>query len=216
MRTAGSSRDTTWPVVRQAGIKLLFLRGFAAMNLRDLATEAGLQPGSLYNYFDSKEQFLFLIISSATEEIIEDVAAKVARASDPTSQIDIFVQAHIEWHTLRREEVFIGNMEMRSFSEANLKAFVAIRKRYERILIEVIERGISLNQFRIVDSTVTAFSLISMLSGMSNWYRSSGRISLSKLIAMHIELVHGMLGISDQVKIKGRRIGADKEFDPAQ
>jgi AcrR family transcriptional regulator len=205
MRTTGSSRDTTWPVVRQAGIRLLYQRGFAAMNLRDLAREAGLKPGSLYNYFDSKEQFLYLIVSSITEEITEDVSAKVARAFDVKSKVDIFVQAHIEWYTLRREEVFIGNMEMRSLSEENFKKFVGIRKRYERILIDIIEQGVSLGRFRMVDATVTAFSLISMLSGMSNWYRPSGRISLLKLIAMHIDLVHGMLGICDPTEARAHQ-----------
>lgn len=193
MRTAGSSRDTTWPIVRQAGIKLLFQRGFAAMNLRDLASEAGLKPGSLYNYFESKEQFLFLIVSSATEDIIEDVSAKVSPASNPKDKMDIFIKAHIEWFTLRRAEAFIGSMEMRSLSQENYKKFVEIRKRYERILINIIEEGIRAGQFRKLDPAVTAYSLIAMLSGVANWYKPHGRISLSKLIAIHIDLVHGML-----------------------
>lgn len=193
MRIAGTSRDTTWPVIRQAGIRLLYKRGFAAMNMRDLAKEAGLKPGSLYNYFENKHQFLFQIISSVTEEITEDVSNKISRATDPRDQLDIFVQAHIEWYTLRREEVFIGNMEMRSLSEENYRTFVIIRKRYETILSSLLERGMKQGLFRTLDPTVTAYSIISMLSGMATWYRPDGRIPLSTLIAMHIDLVRSMI-----------------------
>src|SRR5580658_10817292 len=38
--------DSAWELVRAEGL--------AALNLRDLATRVGMQPPSLYSYFDSK------------------------------------------------------------------------------------------------------------------------------------------------------------------
>ena len=53
MRKSGATREVTWPLIRKAAIDLLYTHGFNVMNLRQLSGAAGLQAGSLYNYFNS-------------------------------------------------------------------------------------------------------------------------------------------------------------------
>jgi AcrR family transcriptional regulator len=193
MRTVGSSRDTTWPVIRKAGIKLLYSHGFEAMNLRELAKESGLQPGSLYNYFSSKEEFLFRLICEVSEEILEEMTAALAPIDDPVDQIRTFVGYHIDWHTRRREETFIGNMEMRSLSAERYRTYVGLRKRYEDLLTGIIKRGCDSGAFSVQDVRVTTFSILSMLTGVSYWFRPNGRISRQGLIDIYIQMVLSIL-----------------------
>ena len=194
MRTVGSSREVTWPAIRQAGIELLYRHGFEAMNLRELAQEAGLKgAGSLYNYFGSKEDFLFRIMSEIMEEILVELEQNVGPVQGEVERIKAFVGFHIRWHTTRREETFISHMEMRSLSPARYKTYVALRKRYESFVARLITAGCKSGDFSVPDVHIFTQSLLAMLTSISNWYRVGGRVSQKRLIEIHQQMVLAML-----------------------
>ena len=59
-RTTGSHSDITRPKIRAAALRLFARHGFAAVSMRALATEVGVQAGALYNYTPDKQTLLFL------------------------------------------------------------------------------------------------------------------------------------------------------------
>ncbi|HBD34856.1 MAG TPA: TetR/AcrR family transcriptional regulator, partial [Cupriavidus sp.] len=61
---------------------------------------------------------------------------RMADVDDPMERLRRFVKFHIEWHTARKEEVFIGNMELRSLSAMQYERVASLRKRYEHHLQE--------------------------------------------------------------------------------
>lgn len=96
MRTVGSSREVTWPAIRRAGIQQLCRHGFEAMNLRELAKIAGPKGGgSLYNYFDSKGNFLFRLMCGVMEEILAELEKNVGPVTAPVERMKAFVESHI-------------------------------------------------------------------------------------------------------------------------
>jgi AcrR family transcriptional regulator len=189
-RTAGTKGEATWATIRKSAIKLIYKHGYAAMNLRQLAVEAGLRPGSLYNYFQSKEEFLFRILREILEEILADFDRTVGPiTATPVDRLLAFVEFHIRWHTERRLETFIGFMEMRSLSKARYLKYVALRKRYEDCVTDILTQGMKAGQFSIRDPRVTAFAIISMLTGTCQWYRKNGRLAQAELIGIYKDIV---------------------------
>ena len=189
-RTARSKSEATWQSIRKSGIRLIYRHGYAAMNLRQLAVESGLKPGSLYNYFKSKEEFLFRILCEILEEILADFDKTVGPVTTtPVDRLLSFVEFHIRWHTERRLETFIGFMEMRSLSKARSLKYVALRKRYEDYVTDILRQGMKAGQFSIRDPRVTAFAIISMLTGTCQWYRKNGRLRQSELIDIYQDIV---------------------------
>ena len=200
MRTVGSSREATWPAIRQAGIKLLYRHGFEAMNLRELASESGLKgAGSLYNYFGSKEDFLFRIMCEIMEEILIELEANVGPVEGPVERMLAFVEFHIRWHTGRREETFISHMEMRSLPPDRYRHYVGLRKRYEAFVMKIIVAGCKSGDFSIADPHVPTQSILSMLTAISSWYHVGGRVSLKRLVEMHQQMVLAMLRSGEKV-----------------
>lgn len=194
MRTVGSSREATWPVIRKAGIELLYRHGFEAMNLRQLAKAAGLKGGgSLYNYFDSKEDFLFRLMCEIMEEILAELEENVGPVSEPVEKVKTFVEFHIRWHTGRREETFISHMEMRSLSSERYAIYVGLRKRYEDFVVKMISAGCKSGDFSVPDVQVVTQSILSMLTSISSWYKPGGRVSQKRLIEIHIQMVLAIL-----------------------
>ncbi|MEC9102869.1 MAG: helix-turn-helix domain-containing protein, partial [Pseudomonadota bacterium] len=58
-RTAGSHSALTAPRIRAAAQSLFARHGFAAVSMRQIASEVGVQVGALYNYTPDKQSLLF-------------------------------------------------------------------------------------------------------------------------------------------------------------
>lgn len=194
MRTVGSTREVTWPAIRKAGIELLYKHGFEAMNLRELANEAGLKgAGSLYNYFGSKEDFLFRIMCEIMEEILVELETHVGPVEGAVKRLEAFVEFHIRWHTTRRQETFISHMEMRSLPPDRYRHYIGLRKKYEQFVTKLIAAGCRSGDFSVPDQHIATQSILSMLTSISNWYHVGGRVSQKRLIEMHQLMVLAML-----------------------
>lgn len=194
MRTVGSSREATWPMIRRAGVDLLYRHGFEAMNLRELAKAAGFRgKGSLYNYFESKEEFLFILMCDVMEEILRDLEANVGPVQGLLERLKAFVRFHVEWHTARREETFISHMEMRSLNPERYAVYVALRKRYEQFFAHIVLAGCKSGEFRVDDVPVAVQSILSMLTSVCTWYRPGGRVSQKDLVDIYFRMVLAIL-----------------------
>jgi len=204
-RPRNADARATWRAIRKAGIRLLFEHGFESMSLRQLAAAAGLTTGSLYNYFESKSQFLALVLCGIIETILADFRKIVDPIDDPVERLRAFVRFHIGWHTVRRAETFIGFMEMRNLSKDDYPKYTALRKQYEDYVTDILVRGVNAGVFRVTDPRVTTFALLSMLTGTANWYRRGGRLSQDELVRLHTDLVLDMLGAGAAGRERARR-----------
>lgn len=188
-RTVGSSGERTAQAIREAGVRLIYRHGFEAMGLRQLAAEVGIQPGSLYKYFETKQSLLFEIVRDHMEDLLAQLQAATAGLGDPDAQLKAFAAFHLRYHMTRRMQVYIANSELRSLDPDNRDRIVALRSRYERIVEGIVARGIEAGVFRPVDVKVTTFALIAMLTGICEWYKPDGRMSQDELVALHVDLV---------------------------
>jgi AcrR family transcriptional regulator len=194
-RTIGSSGEKTAEAVRAAGIRLIYAHGFDAMSLRQLAAEVGLQPGSLYNYFDTKQALLFEIVKTHMEELLAALNAHLEGRDDPVERLASFVSFHLRYHMRRRELVFIANSELRSLEPDNHAKIVAMRQAYEAIVVAILAAGVESGGFQIHDCRVIAFAIIAMLTGVCEWYRAAGRLSGDEIVEIYLrQVMHGITG----------------------
>jgi len=186
-------------MLRKAGVRLIARHGFEAMSLRMLATEVGVQAGSLYNYIDNKQDFLFDLLASIIRELVEELSENLAGIEDPRARLRAFVQEHITFHTRRKEEVFIGNMELRSLTPAHHREIRAMRDAYEKVLEDIIRDGIDAGYFKCADAGTAKLAILAMLTGVSTWYRPSGRHTINTLIEHYVEFTFGLLHAQEHV-----------------
>jgi len=199
LRTTGSKGETTERMLRKAGIRLIAKHGFEAMSLRALAKEVGLQAGSLYNYIDNKQDFLFSILASIIRDLVEELSVNLSRIEDPRERLRAFVDLHITFHTRRKEEVFIGNMELRSLTPENLREILRMRDAYEKVLEDIIRDGIEAGYFKSPDAGTAKLAILAMLTGVSTWYRPSGKHKIGTLIEHYVDFTFGLLHATEHV-----------------
>ena len=197
-RPAGSNGAETMRAIRQAAIERIHAHGFEAMNLRDLAADVGLRLGSLYNHVPQKQAFLGTLLEGIMQELMLDLQTQMAGLADPHERLLRFVRFHIEWHTARKKEVFIGNMELRSLTPEQYERVRALRKAYEAYLRDILTEGRKAGLWQLDDPRVTTLALLSLLTGISNWYRDDGRLTQKKLVQTYQKLAERLLGLPDK------------------
>ncbi|MCE9648982.1 MAG: TetR/AcrR family transcriptional regulator [Parvibaculum sp.] len=188
-RTAGSSGTKTLAAIREAGLQLIYKDGFEAMSLRQLAAKVGLQPGSLYNHIATKQDLLFDLIHNHMVTLLERVNAELEGIDDPLTALSVFTAFHLTYHIERKREVFIGSAELRSLEPKNRKRIVGLRRAYEDLLCDILEKGAAKKQFKIGDARVSTYAILAMLTGICTWYDPKGRIDRKALIDVHTRLV---------------------------
>jgi len=182
-RTIGSNGPKTTEAIYAAGLALIYRHGYAAMSLRQLATEVGIQPGSLYNHISTKQDLLFTLLQTHMETLLAALDEALAGIEAPEAQLRAFVAFHVNYHITRRQEVFICYSELRSLDPANYETIVTLRAQYERRLMRILARGHTERVFAIQDIPATTYAILAMLTGVCTWYNRDGRLTAEALVA---------------------------------
>jgi AcrR family transcriptional regulator len=182
-RTQGSHSDITGPRVHDAAQRLFAEHGFAAVSMRRIAAEVGVQAGALYNYIADKQALLFSLLKGHMDDLL-DARAACREADTPTARLEAFVHFHIGFHLDRPDAVFISYMELRNLSAENFAVIERLRRAYEDDLEAILRDGCAAGEFTVPDTKLATLGLIAMLTGVTTWYRPEGRLS-AEAVADH-------------------------------
>lgn len=189
-RIAGSHGPTTAAAIRRAGLALIHRHGYEATSLRQLAAAVGLRPASLYNHFPTKQALLFSLIHDHMIDLLAGTeAALEAAGRGPLARLRAFLAHHLRYHLDRKAEVFIANFELRALAPGNHAAVIGLRRRYEGLLIGLLEEEAAAGRINLPDAPVTAYAVLAMLTGACTWYKPEGRLDPEAIIALHTDLV---------------------------
>lgn len=178
-----------------AALAEFFEKGFAAARLEDIAQRAGVSKGTVYLYFDSKEEMfeaLVRAIPQANAELLESVAA------DTSVPAEVMLA-----RVLRAVGGFLRDERMMKFPRlviGEAGRFPKLAETYRREVISrgigvmsaLIERGIAEGAFRPLDAKAAAYGAISPLLFVALWRTTFERFDDAQLdgerfIEQHIE-----------------------------
>ena len=209
-RTVGSNGPKTMEAIRKAGLRLIYAQGYEAMSLRRLAAEVGIQAGSLYNHITTKQDLLFDLIKVHMDELMERLDQALEGISDPDDRLQAFIAFHVGYHITRKREVFICYSELRSLEPKNYEIVVGLRQHYERKLIGILDDGVAEGRFTVADTTVAAYGILAMLTGVCTWFRPAGRLTKEEVTDIYTGMVrHGLVRAADHATSAGQQTDAD-------
>lgn len=189
-RTQGSHSDITGPRVRAAALRLFAQHGYAAVSMRRIAEEVGVQAGALYNYTPDKQTLLFDLMRGHMEALL---AARAQTVQDPPAGVlealEAFTRFHIRFHAQKPDEVFVSYMELRSLEAGNFAVIEGLRRDYEAQLEAILRRGDAQGVFAVPEPKVSAMALIAMLTGINTWFRAGGRLGLGDVEDIYWRMV---------------------------
>lgn len=192
-RTSGSHSEITGPRLRAVAQRLFAQHGYAAVSMRQIAAEVGVQAGALYNYIPDKQG---LLVDLMTAHLTGLLAAweDEPKGAGPLAQLESFTRFHIRYHLERPDAVFIAYMELRNLEPVNFAEVEALRKRYEKVLEDILRAGQAAGVFALPDSKLATLALIAMLTGVTTWYRDEGRLSRERVGDVYWAMVRQSVG----------------------
>jgi len=187
-RTQGSHSGITGPRIRDAALRLFAQHGFAAVSMRQIAKDVGVQAGALYNYTPDKQSLLFDLMEGHMTELLATWRDQPCE-DDALAQLEAFTRFHIRFHMQRPDAVFIAYMELRNLSPQNFTAIESLRREYENTLETILKQGVTEGVFSVPDTKIATLAVIAMLNGVNTWYRAGGRLSLDEVETTYWQMV---------------------------
>ena len=193
-RKSGSNGKKTAQELQAAATRLFAKYGYAAVSMRQIASEVGVQAGALYLYTPDKQTLLYQIMDRHMDDLLEAWRVELSGTDDDSmAKIEHFVRFHIRFHLDRGDEIFIAYMELRNLTEENFILIERKRRAYEGLLGEILEEGNTSGRFALCDTKLSSYAIIAMLTGVSTWYKGDGRLSFDKIEEIYLCMVRGLV-----------------------
>jgi AcrR family transcriptional regulator len=157
--------------VLAAAVELFASRGFDATSIRDIATEARVQPASVYYHYPSKEALLVAIVDRAAAQVAEQIAA-AARSTDPWERLEQACVAHLAALLNGEGALRVLATEIPSRRTGTVHtALVRTRDAYEDVFRELVA---ALPVRPGVDRSYLRLTLLGAINWTLIWYRPGG------------------------------------------
>ena len=186
LASAGDGVDSQSDVRRgrliAAAARVFSQRGYEGASLREICSDAGILPGSLYYHFRSKEDLFVTVHAEGFRQINAAVDRALEGQSDPWQRLEAACAAHLaELVSGNEVAVVTGTSLFRAARPALQRRLDRERDAYEarfRRLIDALDLGAD------VDRSLLRLALLGALNWTRIWYRPRKRTPAE--IARHL------------------------------
>jgi len=148
-------------VAIEAAARVFADKGFHGATTQDIATEMGIQQGSLYYYFKSKEQALQEVCEYGFEQYVARMQKICAKEQPFEAKILAIITSHLSNYRSKTSAMKVHN-DQRLYLPAERR--VRIKKlgsEYRELLETVLQQGIESEHLRVdLDTHFIAYSII--------------------------------------------------------
>ncbi|RZU46837.1 TetR family transcriptional regulator [Fluviicoccus keumensis] len=177
----GTLDDSPRGRVLRAAAHLFRVQGYAGTTVREIAALVGIQSGSLFHHFRSKEEILFVVMREiivyntvVLQEVVEGI-------TDPRTKLRAVIQAELNAiNGITRDAMTVLVFEWGSVSREHKEQLESLRQEYEEIWIKALA-GSGLEETMAGSPSVRRSLLRGAIAWTATWYRRDGSISIEGL-----------------------------------
>lgn len=183
--------DTPRGKLLSAAARLFREKGFDRTTVRDIGRETGIQSGSIFHHFATKEDILYAVMEEVIRFNTDRLRALVA--AEETAEDRLLALIRGELLSIvgdTREAMIVLVQEWRCLSPEKQQQALALRDVYEQLWLEVLEELHEQGVFR-ADPFVMRRLLNGMTSWTANWFHHEGSLDMEELARIMLERVVG-------------------------
>lgn len=185
--------DVTRQRILDAAAKVFRDKGYAGARLTDIAAAAGMQAGSLYYHFASREDLVEEVLRAGVAQAADFVRQSVDALPDGASAGDR-LRVAITGHLLTV-------LDIGDYTSANIRIFGQVPEEIrERHLVDqrafgaylgrLLEEAQAAGDIRAdVDLSVIRMLIFGALNWTAEWYQPGGRVSAEEVAAEFLAMV---------------------------
>ena len=103
--------------ILDAAVRVFARKGFYHARVSEIAREAGVADGTIYLYFQNKDDILISLFEEGMNLVIGHVKTEIAQTDDPLEKIRCFARAHMSLLESRSELAEVIQVELRQSSK---------------------------------------------------------------------------------------------------
>ena len=173
----------------QTAAHLFRNKGFERTTVRDLASAVGIQSGSIFHHFKSKDEILRAVMEETIRYNTALMRAALAEAGSVRERVLALIRCELQSIMGGTGEAMaVLVYEWRSLSEQGQRQVLALRDIYEDLWLEVLGQAKEAGYIR-GDVFITRRFLTGALSWTTTWFRVEGSLSLDELAEQALILV---------------------------
>jgi len=166
----------------EAALVLFGDRGYHAVSVRDIAGALDLQTGAVYHHVASKQDLLFQLICIGFEEHRDWVRQSLLDAGrDPVDQVRAIARAHVLVNLRYTALARVVSRELQALSQEQLAVVHLIRGEVERLLLDVIARGVELGKFVVTEPELAMEAIGSMGVRAAEWWTPQSKYAADRV-----------------------------------
>ena len=169
--------------------RLFYERGYPSVSTRALAQAAGIQGGSLYHHFASKEEMLHRICLYGSEGFFAELIPILSRHGPFSERLDEFVRAYVLRFWERRYPIAVLFRESDHLSPDHAQELRVVRRRFQQKFQRFVADGLAAGEFTVPDAKVAGIAILDMLNGIDHWKRPTGRLGVEEVAETYAVLV---------------------------
>jgi AcrR family transcriptional regulator len=181
--------------ILEEAVKLFYQRGFSGTTLDDIAGKLGVTKPFIYTHFRSKVELLEAICRPTIEMSLAAIADAAQQHGSAAERLFSGVVAFTKVVLTRQANIAVYFREEKNMSAAGIDGINALRKRFDRVLSDLLAEGINTGAFDIADIRVAALAIGGMVSWAYTWYQPGGRLSIDDVGNQMARFAVEMVGI---------------------
>jgi AcrR family transcriptional regulator len=172
--------------ILEVSAQLFKKKGYSGTSMQDIAGEVGILKGSIYYYFNSKNEIFREVLDNGVNPVLKNAALIIAEKSTPKEKLRKLIHHHMGYVMDHNYSLVIFFQEREKLPAAQMKKYLEKRDHYENIFREVLREGIEQGDFPDVNVTLTVFAILGMCNWIIQWYNPKGAQN-SEEIKEHME-----------------------------
>jgi TetR/AcrR family transcriptional regulator, cholesterol catabolism regulator len=185
----GYAPEETRQAIVDSALKLFGAKGYAVTSVQEITDAAGVTKGAFYHHFDSKQDLLRLIHDEFLDYQLALLRMALDADEDPATRLRNLLEALLLSSAQYQANVTVFYLERRNFTGAQYKAVKRKRDEFDRLFLQVFERGVDEGVFRSdLDPRIVSFGILGMCAWVHQWYRPSGRYTAEQIASIFSDL----------------------------
>jgi AcrR family transcriptional regulator len=182
--------------ILEAALAVFTQKGFHATNVSDVAARAGVSQGTIYWYFESKEELFTAAIMSFFEDFGQQLQAGLELRKMASDKLRALAQSMEDF--VKEAEgllmLFLGYWAASPNREEAGRVWVDLLLDYKDVLVRIIEEGIESGEFRPVDAEALVWMVMGAYDGLAAYDMLIEDLDVRRANEAFIEtLLHGLL-----------------------
>nr|WP_298109514.1 TetR/AcrR family transcriptional regulator [uncultured Pseudomonas sp.] len=173
----------------QTAAHLFRSKGYERTTVRDLASAVGIQSGSIFHHFKSKDEILRSVMEETIRYNTALMRASLAEAGTLRERVLALIRCELQSIMGGTGEAMaVLVYEWRSLSQASQQFILELRDTYEQLWLDVLSEAKAAGYFN-ADPFILRRFLTGALSWTNTWFRPEGPMSLDQLAEQALSLV---------------------------